>query len=249
MIVLAFDTATTASAVGLRIPGHSAERRDDPRPGEHPGHATRLLAMAAELLEQANLGWGELERIAVGVGPGAFTGLRVGVATARGLAHSLEIEVAGVGSLAALAHGAFEDDPRATAQPLLAVIDARRGEVFAAAYRRSDRGSPDPLSEPAPLAPERLADLVAGVAGEPASSAGLAVGDGAVRFRAQLEAAGAEVPADDSPLHRVRALATCVVGEAAQAVAAYEDLLPDYRRRPDAELALEGAAGWKARER
>ncbi len=67
--------------------------RDDPSPNAHPGHATRLLAMADDLLRGAGIGWSALDRIAVGVGPGTFTGLRVGVATARGLAQSLGVEL------------------------------------------------------------------------------------------------------------------------------------------------------------
>ena len=100
MIVLGLDTATAATAVALRLAdGTVLERRDDPSPGAHPGHATRLLAMAAEVLDDAGVSWGQIERIAVGLGPGTFTGLRVGVATARGLAHSRGIELVGVSSL------------------------------------------------------------------------------------------------------------------------------------------------------
>ena len=119
------------------------ERRDDPPPGAHPGHATRLLAMTAQLLEDTGTTWEQIERIAVGLGPGTFTGLRVGVATARGLAHSRKIELVGVSSLQALALGALErtgsDAGRERPEMALAVIDARRGEVFAAAYERGDR--------------------------------------------------------------------------------------------------------------
>ena len=120
MIVLGLDTATASTAVGLRLDdGTVLERRDDPPAGAHPGHATRLLAMIAELLGQAGSSWGELERIAVGVGPGTFTGLRVGVATARGLAHSRSIPLVGVSSLQALALGALEsgDGQRAGEAP------------------------------------------------------------------------------------------------------------------------------------
>jgi tRNA threonylcarbamoyladenosine biosynthesis protein TsaB len=89
VIVLGFDTATQASVVGLRLAdGSTLQARDDPQPAARPGHATRLLSMAAELLADASLGWAQVERIAVGVGPGRFTGLRVGIATARGLAQS-----------------------------------------------------------------------------------------------------------------------------------------------------------------
>ena len=104
MIVLGFDTATQATVAGLRLAdGRTLQARDDPAEQEHPGHATRLLDMAAELLAQAGLGWGDVQRIAVGVGPGRFTGLRVGIATARGLAQSLGVQLVGVSSLRALA--------------------------------------------------------------------------------------------------------------------------------------------------
>src|SRR5262249_12513144 len=107
VIVLGFDTATPATTVGLRLAdGDTLTARDDPQPGEHPGHATRLLEMVAELLAGAGIGWEQLDRIAVGVGPGPFTGLRVGVATARGLAQALSVPVVGVSSLEALARPA-----------------------------------------------------------------------------------------------------------------------------------------------
>ena len=86
MIVLGFDTATRSTAVGLRLKdGRTLQARDNPGTSEHPGHATRLLPMADELLGSAGIGWRAIDRIAVGLGPGTFTGLRVGVATARGL--------------------------------------------------------------------------------------------------------------------------------------------------------------------
>lgn len=104
MIVLGFDTSTPATAVALRLPGGTIiQARDDPKEGDRPGHATRLLALAADLLAGAGLRFADLERIAVGVGPGTFTGLRVGVATARGLAQSLDVKLVGVSSLRALA--------------------------------------------------------------------------------------------------------------------------------------------------
>lgn len=253
MIVLGFDTATAATVAGLRLAdGRTLERRDDPLPGAHPGHATRLLDMARGLLEQAGIGWRTLDRIAVGVGPGTFTGLRVGIATARGLAQSLDLELAGVSSLQALAVGAFAGEGAAT-QPaatqggdaaaeaavdaVLAVIDARRGEVFAAAYARTAGPAPRELSAPRALAPERLADLLCRAPGD--GERWLALGDGAVRYRGDVEAAGVTAPGDDSDLHSVSAAAVCALGLAAPA--GPSALLPDYRRRPDAELALESA--------
>jgi tRNA threonylcarbamoyladenosine biosynthesis protein TsaB len=246
MIVLGLDTATASSAVALAGTGAGLLRaRDDPPAGAHPGHATRLLEMARGLLEQAGTGWSEIERIAVGLGPGTFTGLRVGVATARGLAQSLDAELVGVSSLQALAQGAFDgaEDSGDRLEGVLAVIDARRGEVFAAAYERGAQGAPRELSAPSPLAPELLEGLFARVRnGQGASARGwVAVGDGVLRYPEALERAGIATPAVDSPLHRIDAGAICALASAADPVGE-ERLLPDYCRRPDAELALEGAA-------
>lgn len=239
MIVLGLDTATASSAVALRLAdGRTSEARDDPPPGAHPGHATRLLDMARVLLEQADLGWHDLDRIAAGVGPGTFTGLRVGVAAARGLAQSLSIELLGVSSLQALAHGALAGEGGAHNR-VLAVIDARRGEAFIAAYERGEGIAPRELLEPRALAPADLAAAIERVDAEQAAPAGwLAVGDGAVRFRAELEQACVKVPGDESPLHGVSAGSICALGAAATPTTG-EQLLPDYRRRPDAELTLE----------
>ncbi|HEV3036020.1 MAG TPA: tRNA (adenosine(37)-N6)-threonylcarbamoyltransferase complex dimerization subunit type 1 TsaB [Solirubrobacteraceae bacterium] len=257
MIVLGFDTSTAATAAALRLAdGSTTQTRDDPAAGAHPGHATRLLEMSRELLAGAGVAWSEIDRIAVGVGPGTFTGLRVGVATARGLAQSLAAELVGVSSLralaaVALAPGQHMGEPlQAETGTLLGVIDARRGEVFAAAYERGDPGGPEELGDPGvprelaharALAPEALASVVAEVE---AAGGGrrrwLAVGDGALRYRLQLQSAGIATPPDSSPLHLVSAAAVCELAALAPAASLHE-LVPDYRRRPDAELALVGA--------
>ena len=250
MIVLGIDTATSATAVALAGAGEGSERRDDPPAGEHPGHATRLLAMAQELLAATGVAWEALERIAVGTGPGTFTGLRVGIATARGLAQALSIPLAGVSSLAALAQealaGADAGVPGARiperGAPVLAVIDARRGEVFAAAYTSTTAAEPRTLAPARALAPDRIAELLAEAdAAREASGGWVAVGDGAVRYRDHLRDAGVEIPADASDLHRVHALAVCRAGGRGATVAGVQDVVPDYRRRPDAELALGSA--------
>jgi tRNA threonylcarbamoyladenosine biosynthesis protein TsaB len=241
VIVLGFDTATPGTAVGLRLAdGTVLEAYDDPPAGERPGHTTRLLPLADGLLAQAALEWDALERIAVGVGPGTFTGLRIGAATARGLAQSLGVELVGVSTLRVLADGALPASPSAECE-VLAVIDARRGEVFVGGYATGME-----LFAPRALAPSALASMLASVEGDEDGASSLprtgwlAVGDGAVHYRTSLEDMGVEVPEDSSPLHRVSGACIC---ELALGASPSEDVLPDYLRRPDAELALEAAAG------
>jgi tRNA threonylcarbamoyladenosine biosynthesis protein TsaB len=247
VIVLGFDTATLSTAVGLRLAnGSTLQARDDPPPAGSPGHATRLLTMVAALLERAGLAWSELDRIAVGVGPGRFTGLRVGVATARGLAQSLSLQLAGVSTLEALAEPAAVDGVEGY-DGVLAVIDALRGEAFAGAYMAVETRAESELGFPGPLAPEELQSIAAQA--EERAGLGrlrwLAVGDGAVRYRRHLEAAGVSVPADESPLHLVQGAAVCELGARSLAVSAYEQVVPDYRRLADARMArtTPGASG------
>jgi tRNA threonylcarbamoyladenosine biosynthesis protein TsaB len=222
--VLGIDTSTPASAACvLRTDGEAFEVEPAPaRLAERPGHAGELMPAVAQCMERAGLGWRELDAIAVGVGPGMFTGLRIGVATARGLAQASATELRPVSSLAALASGARAD---ADGGHVLAAIDARRGEVFAALY--GDAG--EEVWEPSAVAPEALAERIHGEGSTP-----LAVGDGAVRFRDALEAAGATVPSKDSRSHVVRGIAVCRLA-AATAPVPIEAVLPAYLRQPDAK--------------
>jgi tRNA threonylcarbamoyladenosine biosynthesis protein TsaB len=155
--------------------------------------------------------------VAVGAGPGSYTGLRIALASARGVARAHGASVVGVSSLRALA------EPLA-GRAALAVLDARRGEAFVAAYLDGAE-----LLAPAVCSPQALGALAAAVEGAP-----LAVGDGALRYRAELEAAGVEVAPQDSALHKLGAGAICRLAAAGVAAAS----LPDYLRAPDAEIAL-----------
>ena len=97
MRILAFDTATRATTVALSeagVPGEgTVEARDDPPPGSRPGHVSRLLPLIAEVMERGELGFTDVDRLAVGVGPGTFTGLRIGIATAQALARAASLPV------------------------------------------------------------------------------------------------------------------------------------------------------------
>jgi len=197
LITLAFDTATDVATSALVEDGEVV--------GERRSRAVTVLEDADALLRQAGVRIAHLDRLAVGTGPGSFTGLRIGLAAARALALALDVPVAGVSTLAALAAGA----PGA-----LPMVDARRREVFTLV-----------AGEPAVLRPAEL-ELEPGT---------VCVGDGAVRYRDVLEAAGADVPPRDSDLHvplaRFHALLAREYGPA-------ERVEPIYLRVPDAEKAI-----------
>jgi tRNA threonylcarbamoyladenosine biosynthesis protein TsaB len=216
--ILGFDTSTPASsACVLRDDGEAFEVV--PAPEEllgPPRHARDLLPRAAEAMERAGVGFADIEAIAVGVGPGTFTGLRIGVATARGIAHAHGLELRPVSSLATLAAGI--DAPLR-----LALIDARRGELFAALHDGDGERWPEFVAAPDQVA-ERARD--AGI--NP-----VAAGDGSVRFRQILAAAGVRVAPDGSQAHAVRALHVCRLAAAVRPVPP-EAVLPNYLREPDA---------------
>jgi tRNA threonylcarbamoyladenosine biosynthesis protein TsaB len=217
--LLGLDTSTSAaSACVLRADGESFEVV--PAPGRlqaRPAHAAELLPAVTEVMARARVGWRDLDAIAVGVGPGTFTGLRIGIATARALASANGLPLRRVSSLAALAAG-IEAPLR------LPLIDARRGELFGALYEDGRQ-----LWPPFAAAPEELIERVREDSFTP-----LAAGDGSVRFRGMLEEAGIPVAAGDSQAHVVRALHICRLGAEAPDEPP-EAVLPDYLRDPDAQ--------------
>jgi tRNA threonylcarbamoyladenosine biosynthesis protein TsaB len=167
VLTLAFDTATEVAT--------SALVRDGEVLGERVSRAVTLLEDVDALLRQAGASVSAVDRLVVGLGPGSFTGVRIGLATARGLALALDLPAAGVSTLDALAAGAPGAVP---------VVDARRREVFALVD-----------GEPRVVAPQDLA----------AAAGAVCVGDGARRYRSVLEQQGAEVPPDDDDRHVPRA--------------------------------------------
>lgn len=247
MRVLGLDTATSATAAALldTTAGIAVRARDDPEPGTRPRHTTQLLSLLIEVLERGASDWSDVDRIAVGVGPGTFTGLRIGVATARALARAHGIPIVGVSTLQSLALGALADPAvqpganpaMARLDVLMPVLDARRREVFAAAWpaRRPATGAWDPLLAPLAATPAALAD-----AAKQLGSTRLAVGDGAVEFRAVLECSGTLIPEDDSELHRVCAINHCRLA-GAQAPQDHDGIRPNYLRLADAELTRRAA--------
>ena len=167
MLTLAFDTATEVATSALVDDGEVL--------AERASRAQTLLEDVDALLRQGGAHPGDLDALAIGIGPGSFTGVRIGLAVARGLALSLDVRGAGVSTLDALAAGAPGAVP---------VVDARRREVFTLAG-----------GEPTVIAPSEL-HVQAGVE---------YVGDGARRYRAVLEERGAIVPPDRDERHLPRA--------------------------------------------
>jgi tRNA threonylcarbamoyladenosine biosynthesis protein TsaB len=241
--ILGFDTATRATTVALLDTDRdeAIERRDDPPPGARPRHTTRLMALVVDVLGAAGTGWDAVDRIAIGVGPGTFTGLRIGVATAHALARARAIDLVGVSTLQSLARGAIDPGAGGTGSgshdAVMAVIDARRREVFAAGWAAEDvtRADATPLLAPRALAPDALAEAM-----RSDGRAWLAVGDGAVEFRQALEHAGARIPEPDSELNRVSAVEHCRLALGLQPEPP-EGIQPEYLRLPDAEISLRTA--------
>ncbi len=187
-----------------------------------PQHTTALLA-EVERAAEASGGWESVERIAVGIGPGSFTGLRVGIATARALGLSRGLPLSGVGTLDALGRGLGEV---AGERRCLAILDARRGEVAAAVYSAGGErlwgtwlGTPEELATRIPSLPE------------PA----LCGGSGAVRFRQQLTSRAVEIPDDADPVHHVAARHICALAAAKPGEDESASVAPIYLRPPDAE--------------
>jgi tRNA threonylcarbamoyladenosine biosynthesis protein TsaB len=229
MLVLGVDTATDYAVVGATADDEVLhEASIGPEPGGRPRHSEVLLPEIERSVQAAG-GWDRIERIAIGVGPGSFTGLRIGIATARALAQARDLPLAPVVSLAALGRGIRERDRADLALP---VFDARRGEAFAALFERDG----DEIWPPFVGPPDELADRVHDLDRGP-----LAAGDGALRFAAELEAAGATVAPPEDAIHRVAARHVCAVGEAA-AEAPTDQIQPLYLRPPDAKR-------WRERDR
>ena len=225
-VVLGLDTSTADAAVAVTRDGEVlSEERVGPGESGHPRHSEALMPAIERCIELT--GWEAIERLAVGAGPGSFTGLRIGIATARALAQARGLPLVAPSSLEALARGIAVEAAGPAA--VLPVIDARRGEVFAALYD-TEGGE---LWAPLVAAPERLAKRVSREELAP-----LSAGDGALRFRQQLEAAGAAVLPDGDAAHRIAARYVCRLGEA-MAPGAPGGVKPIYLRAPDAEKWLE----------
>lgn len=184
VLVLALDTSTPLTVAGLvEVQAASAPRTLAREVVPPPAKAGAVLpALLESVCATAGVPLTSLGALVCGVGPGSFTGLRVGLAAAKGLAYALRLPLAGVSSLRALAHDALaqEHDPLAAVVPLL---EARRGELFAGAFARADDGALAERAAPRVLLAGQVGAFAASLGG-----AALLVGAGVDANRAVLEA-------------------------------------------------------------
>jgi len=229
VILLGIESAT--ETVGAAVDDGQGGRASMSIAGRRR-HAENLAPAIEAVLERAGVSLREVGAVALDVGPGLFTGLRVGVATAKGLAQGLGVGVLGVTSLEVLAAAAIDESWDG---PVVPVADGRRGEVFAARYARGAR--PGELIEevaPGRHRPEDLGAMVGSRGGPP----GLACGDGALRYRGLLEAAGLRVAGarlgapDPAVLVSLAAARLAAGAEAVPAVA----VEPVYLREADVRI-------------
>ena len=168
MLILGIETAT--QQVGCAIGGHEGVLAEF-HAAKGRRHAETLVPAIDFLCQQTRIDLSEIGAVAVDVGPGLFTGLRVGVATAKAMASALRVPVIGLSSLDLLAH-----QVRHSPRLIVPVIDGKRGEVFSATYRHV-QGGIQRLSEPRVGTAEDLANELRAHREE-----ALLVGDGALRY-------------------------------------------------------------------
>ena len=231
-MILAMETATTACSAALCAADGSVVAERLSRGG--PAHSQLLLPFVHELLTEAGLGWDDIDTIAVGLGPGAFTGLRIGIATARALAQAGEaVELTGVPTLSALALSLASAPEAEPARLLVPLIDGRRREVFAAVFAVHDGGEVRQVEDVAVVPSAGLVEWLA------ARGDVVTGGDGAALY-------GELLPASAQPAAGIVAPTAAMVGRAvacgAPGVARGPDeVLPIYGRAPDA-ARWQGAA-------
>ncbi|MDG2028555.1 MAG: tRNA (adenosine(37)-N6)-threonylcarbamoyltransferase complex dimerization subunit type 1 TsaB [Acidimicrobiales bacterium] len=203
-LILAIESATSCVGCAVGTAGrviastHTVQARR---------HAEALAPQIQSVLAEAGLGPRDLDLIAVDVGPGLYTGLRVGITTARAMAHTLDIPMIPVTSLEAVAHQANGD--------VTVAIDARRSEVFHERFI-GGQGDGPAVGPPAELGPR-----------------GTVVGDGAIEYSAELAAAGYEVDDSVAPFPLPESVLAIAALRAEKAVGPTA-IEPLYLRGPDA---------------
>ena len=219
MTVLAFDTCLGAVSAAARWQSARGQWLSCDRfEGLETGHAERLMPMIAAVMQEAGLAFRDLQRIAVTIGPGTFTGVRGAVAAARGLALASGLPVVGATSLAVMAHRADELLGRRDGRLMAVAVDARRGMVYLQLFT----DAPAHASRPQLLAPAEVVPLIG-------DKSVTVVGSGAASVADAILAAGgkAEARLPDLQPH-ARSLALMAAN-----LAPLSPVRPLYLRPPD----------------
>lgn len=225
--ILALDAAGAACSAALWRDGGVVSHRFEPM---RRGHAERLVPMIEAVMADGATAYADLDRLAVTLGPGGFTGVRIGLATARGLALATGRPLVGVSSFLVLAAAAKAEAPPDGS--LVVTIDAKRRDLYLQVFAADLR----PRSEPCAIMPAALADVLP-------PGALVLVGDGAAQAAPALAAAGRGYSLSRAPaLVDAARLAELVAAEDSE-IAAGGAVVPLYLRPPDVTPAADPAAG------
>jgi len=227
MMVLGIETSTALGSVAIV---EDQELRGERRWKTEKGHAERLIEELDRLLEELSISMKALDGFAVTIGPGSFSGLRVGLATVKGLAMATQRPVIPVSTLEVLARNVSSP-----LHPVCPLLDAQREEAYAALFRRDETGQWIRLLPDQVIAPGDLLKQLSGLT--------IFVGEGAVRYQALIQQrmgekasfAPAETQWPSAAIVAQMGLSRFLRGETAQA----KEIAPIYLRRPDAEIKLE----------
>ena len=226
MRILSFDTATSACSAAVWEDGRIVAKRFEPM---SRGQSERLMPMVREVLSEAGIDFPDLDLLAVTIGPGAFTGLRIGLAAARGMALAGDLAYFGVTTLNAIAAGVSEHERQKA--NVLVVLDSKRPEVYAQTFRSDLR----PLSEAQALMPADLAALTEN--GEGYGERVLVAGDGAGQAVEALKDKGIEAVLSTAPGVPDAATVAAIAAERWSPDQPAEPLRPLYLRPPDAKAS------------
>ncbi|MBN1283509.1 MAG: tRNA (adenosine(37)-N6)-threonylcarbamoyltransferase complex dimerization subunit type 1 TsaB [Proteobacteria bacterium] len=229
MKILSIDTTVVAGSIALSDGERLVASEQQAVPGTH---SERLIGSVDRMLELAGWRKGDPEAIAVAIGPGSFTGLRIGLAAAKGMALSLGIPIVGVSSLKSLAlNGA------GFAGAVVPLIDAKRGELFAQPWEVESGGTMRPLSKECAASPESVIAGLGKIKGQL-----LLVGDGALAYSEVLKrglGARAHVARGAQALAQAANLAMLALPRLARGRSDdLASLAPNYVRRSDAEIGF-----------
>ncbi|MDA1088812.1 MAG: tRNA (adenosine(37)-N6)-threonylcarbamoyltransferase complex dimerization subunit type 1 TsaB [Proteobacteria bacterium] len=229
MLVLGFDTAASACSAALSDDGKIIARRFE---AMARGQAEHLMGMIADVMEEAGKAYQDLDLLAVTTGPGSFTGLRIGLAAARGLALAGDLACMGVTTLEVVAAGvqASERD----GATLLVAIESKRDDIFVQVFAAGLA----PLSPPQAVLPDALAAVLAGVS----ITGGRVViaGDAGPRAVAALDGAGLEVALSNAPEAPDAGTLAALAASRWSPETPIERPRPLYLRPPDAKVPKDG---------